>query len=221
MPAPPNPPPPPPGAQGGAQGGAANLLGNVDVAEANPNVEIQRLTASQVAFKGHLTRSLKRLVSAINATKASQSPAAQLECNTLLSAAKTRLEVVMSTYEQLEALDPARSQEYQTKMDETSSRYDTIAASAYKAMAECERPAAPTNTAAPVPSAVPATCKVQSALKPDKLSRDATPEQKGIHGFANFGPSTQLRICRFYRFRISRRTSSPALLWSWPPRFTI
>ena len=137
--------------------------------------EINDISNSITAHKGHLTRGERSLNNAATFCAANPSAESKREVEEALQEVKDRARQINRLYEELGQVDHAELNTYLAKMAEIDDRCAAATQNALTAMRAVNFIAASQATA--VPAAAGVQLKVQSALKPDKLTRENTPAE--------------------------------------------
>ena len=136
--------------------------------------------ARVAAHKGHLSRDIAAVKRAVVFLDNNPSAAARKQVNDIFDKISTRKDNIASLYEDLIELEPAKTNDYNVKLDEVEAAFDTAMTLALAAMHKFDTTTAHAQQGAPQGQGRTnqgAEMKVQTALKPDKLSRDNTPAE--------------------------------------------
>jgi hypothetical protein len=127
------------------------------------------------AHKGHFTRVCTKAQKLIPFAVANPSAESAKDLTELIAALRRHYDVICEGYLEL-AEDLALEAEAKSKLDEVDAFYFDYNQKLQIALAQVRKPAAPPLVAAPAPRAG-TSYKVQTALQPDKLTREATPAE--------------------------------------------
>jgi hypothetical protein len=163
-------------------------------------MEVNEIKRSLKAQKGHLTRSLKSAMAAVDFLKKSPSANAKSELERCLQKVQIAKDKVQNWYARLMELDMDNEQAYSSKLDQVEDEYlQVIEVVMEQIHAYADLAAARPLNAAPAQQAGgqrQQQCKIQLALKPDKLTRESTPAElrSWIEKFRSFYSLSNLQI---------------------------
>ena len=149
----------------------------------NPANPTSQLLNRVRVYKGHLTRQTLVAERAIAFAEATPSSLAVQDLEDAFQRISDLLDKVTQDYLSLMELDPSNSDTYEQRLEQTDQKGIAVKETLMSTIAAATRASAMPVNAPPMPAPAPApgapaprTVRVQTALQPEKLSRDATPQ---------------------------------------------
>ena len=157
---------------------------------ASANDQVKALKARISANKGHMRREIGAMQRAVNFLDSDPTSMTKKEVQDTFEKVKSRKDLVTELYEEIMEIDPDKINDYNARLDDLENEYNTAMAIAVEAMRKYERIKTASANSAPPRGANNTNdpMRVQTALQPDKLSRDNTPTelQSWIRKFRSF-----------------------------------
>ena len=144
-------------------------------------VDLEDLTRSITAHKGHLTRNCNALARATQFLVDHPTQFSKSEVESEIAKLRDRRNKLVNLYEEAQRMDePDQATAYETRLNELETTYNAAIGPALVALTAANNLAAAAPLQAPPAQGagnVQPTFKVQTALQPEKLTRDNTPAE--------------------------------------------